>query len=217
MSNQIHQTADVSSTAKFGEGTTVWHQAQIREAVEVGRNCTISKGVYLDHAVHIGNNVKIQNYVSVYQGVTIEDGVLVGPHACFTNDLRPRAVNADGTLKNSTDWKVTETIVHANASIGANATIVCGVTIGRWAMIGAGAVVTKDVPAHGLVYGNPAQLHDFVCYCGEILIVDNKSNKNAPHDEKDRVLMLCPRCKSQIWIPRADHSHLVERRTVEYS
>ena len=117
----------------------------------IGENCILSKGVYVDAGVFIGNNVKIQNYVSVYHGVTIEDGVFVGPHVCFTNDLYPRSVNADGSLKAADDWTLSPILVKEGAAIGANSTIVCGTTIGRWAMIGSGSVVTKDVPDHGLV------------------------------------------------------------------
>ena len=114
----------------------------------------------------IGNRVKVQNYVSIYDGVIIEDGVFVGPHVVFTNDKLPRAVNADGTLKDGDDWTISRTLICEGASLGANATIVCGITIGQWAMVGAGSVVTKDVPDHGLVVGNPARLIGYVCKCG---------------------------------------------------
>jgi acetyltransferase-like isoleucine patch superfamily enzyme len=116
--------------------------------------------------VQIGNFVKIQNYVSVFHGVSIRDGVFVGPHVCFTNDLNPRAINADGSPKSADDWVCTNTVVEYGAAIGANSTIVCGVTIGSWALVGAGSVVTKSVPDHGLVVGNPARLIGYVCKCG---------------------------------------------------
>jgi UDP-3-O-[3-hydroxymyristoyl] glucosamine N-acyltransferase len=120
----------------IGAGTSIWHHAQVRDGATVGENCIIGKGVYIDAAVPIGDNVKIQNYVSIYHGVSIADGVFVGPHVCFTNDLRPRAVNPDGELKSAEDWVVGKTIVQEGASLGANATIRCGITIGVWAMIG---------------------------------------------------------------------------------
>ena len=202
---RIHSTAEVSPEAIVGEGTTIWHHAQVRENVRLGRNCVIGKGVYLDFGVCLGDNVKIQNYVSVYHGVTIEDGAFVGPHVCFTNDLRPRAVKPDGTLKRSSDWMVCETLVRTGASIGAHAAIICGVTIGRWAMIGAGAVVTSDVPDCGLVYGNPARLHGFVCPCGEKMMSDERG-------ESDSVLMVCPKCGAEILIPLADCTRLVEEQ-----
>ena len=127
----------------------------------------LSKGVYVDFGVKIGDNVKIQNNVSVYHGVTIEDGVFVGPHVCFTNDKKPRAVNEDGSLKAADDWQVSKTIVKKGASIGANSTILPGITIGKFSLIGAGSVVTKDVPDYGLVYGNPAKLKGSVDKKGE--------------------------------------------------
>jgi acetyltransferase-like isoleucine patch superfamily enzyme len=138
----------------------------VREDAQIGRNCILSKGVYVDAGVVLGDNVKVQNYVSIYHGVTIEDGVFCGPHCVFTNDRRPRAINPDGSLQTGTDWTVGKTLVRTGASIGANAVIVCGITVGAWAMIGAGSVVTRDVPDHGLMFGNPARLRGFVCRCG---------------------------------------------------
>jgi UDP-2-acetamido-3-amino-2,3-dideoxy-glucuronate N-acetyltransferase len=184
----IHKTADVSKDAQIGENTSVWNQSQVRENAIIGNNCVLSKNVYICSGVKIGNNVKIQNNVSVYQGVTIEDGVFVGPHVCFTNDKTPRAINPDGTLKtgsgNPDDWEISKTIVKYGASIGANSTIVCGVNVGRFALIGAGSVVTKDVKDNALVYGNPAVNHGFVCDCGEKLV------------QKDGFYE-CPKCKKK--------------------
>jgi UDP-2-acetamido-3-amino-2,3-dideoxy-glucuronate N-acetyltransferase len=162
----IHETAQVHPRARIGENVKVWSWVQIREDAEVGDNTIISKGVYIDFGVRIGKNVKIQNNVSVYHGVTIEDGVFVGPHVCFTNDKVPRAINPDGSLKEAADWQVTPIRICYGASLGANSTIVPGVTVGRFAMVGAGAVVTRDVPDHGLVVGNPARLVGRVCRCG---------------------------------------------------
>jgi UDP-2-acetamido-3-amino-2,3-dideoxy-glucuronate N-acetyltransferase len=163
----IHPSATVEDGAVIGEGSSIWHLVQIRPGVQIGEACIIGRGVYIDAGVTIGNRVKIQNYVSIYHGVTIEDGVFVGPHAVFTNDKLPRAVNPDGSLKSADDWQITETWVKAGASIGTNAVLVCGITVGHWAMVGAGAVVTKDVPDHGLVVGNPARLIGYVCACGQ--------------------------------------------------
>lgn len=150
----IHPTAVVSDDAHIGSGTKIWVNSQIREGVRIGEGCIISKDTYIDHGVTIGARCKIQNGVSVYHGVTIEDEVFVGPAACFTNDLYPRA--------NAPDWTVTETRVRRGASIGANATIVCGVTIGEYAMIAAGSVVTRDVAPYSLVMGNPARHRGYV-------------------------------------------------------
>lgn len=155
---RIHPTATVADSAVLGEGCQVWLHGQVRERAKLGKNVILGKSVYVDFEVEIGNNVKIQNNVSVFHGVTIEDGVFVGPHVCFTNDKIPRAINADGTQKSATDWVVAPTLVKYGASIGANATIVCGVSIGRWAMVGSGSVVTKDVPDYALVVGNPARV-----------------------------------------------------------
>lgn len=164
-----HPSAFIDEPCEIGVGTKIWHLCHVMPRVKIGRQCILGTGVYIDAGVSIGDNVKIQNYVSVFHGVTIEDGVFVGPHVCFTNDLKPRAINPDGSLKGGADWVVSLTLVRRGAAIGANSTVVCGITIGAWAMIGAGSVVTHDVPDHGLVWGNPARLHGYVCSCGERL------------------------------------------------
>ena len=138
MSVRIHPTSDVSPKADIGDGTQIWLFCQVRENVKIGKNCIFGKGVYVDSDVVIGDSVKIQNNVSVYVGVTIDDGVFVGPHVCFTNDKIPRAVNPDMSPKSAHDWKVTPTHVKAGAALGANSTIVCGTTVGKWAMVGVG-------------------------------------------------------------------------------
>ncbi|MFA5866583.1 MAG: DapH/DapD/GlmU-related protein [Actinomycetota bacterium] len=150
----IHPTAEVSDRAVVGDGAKVWHYVQIREGAKVGAGCVLSKSVYIDQNVTVGDRVKIQNGVSVYQGVTIEDDVLIAANVAFTNDKHPRAFLED--------WTITPTLIKKGASVGANATIVCGVVIGEYAMVGAGSVVTKDVPPYGLVVGNPAALKGYV-------------------------------------------------------
>lgn len=162
----IHQTAEVAETASVGEGTRIWHEAQIRNRASIGRDCIVGKGAYVDEDVVIGNNVKIQNRASVYKDCAIEDGVFIGPHVCFTNDMLPRAINPDGSLKSADDWAPGRTTVRYGASIGAGAIILPSRTIGRFALIGAGTVVTRDVPDHGLMIGNPGRLVGFVCMCG---------------------------------------------------
>ena len=164
---KIHTTAEVSPKAKIGKGTSIWNQAQVREGTKLGQYCIISKNVYLDQGVKIGNNVKIQNNVSVYFPARIEDGVFVGPHVCFTNDKIPRAINANGSPKEISDWQPLGVWVKRGASIGAHSVLLPGVKIGRFAMVAAGSVVTKNVPDYALVMGNPSRIVDFVCPCGK--------------------------------------------------
>lgn len=182
----IHPTAGISQQAQIGSDTRVWAYAQVREYAVIGDHCNIGKGVYIDSHVYIGSNVKIQNNVSVFEGVTIADGVFIGPHVCFTNDMFPRAINLDGTLKGPEDWLITPTTVEYGASIGAGSVVRCGVTIGRFALIGAGSVVTRDVAAHALVAGTPARQRGYVCRCAYGL--------ERVHEEDGRLLGFCPRC-----------------------
>lgn len=149
MRMKIHETATVDVNASVGEGTMVWVNVQIREDSIIGSQCVISKDVYIDKNVIIGDRCKIQNSVSIYDGVTLGDDVFVGPNVAFTNDKVPRAFNIE--------WEITLTKIHNGVSLGANATIVCGIEIGEFAMVAAGAVVTKDVPSFTLVAGNPAR------------------------------------------------------------
>ena len=161
MTSFRHSTANISPDARIGEGTKIWVNVQVRERADIGTNCILSKDVYIDQAVRIGNNCKIQNSVSVYQGVTIEDDVFIGPNVTFTNDKVPRAFNVD--------WKITPTIVKRGASIGANATIVCGIVIGEYAMVAAGSVVTKNVPPYTLVMANPARQVALIDKAGNVV------------------------------------------------
>lgn len=164
-----HPTAEVDDRAIIGDGTKIWHEAQIREGARIGSECVLGKGVYIDKDVVIGDRCKIQNRASLFHGVTLEDGVFVGPHAVFANDTFPRAINPDGALKSEDDWTVERTRVGRGASIGAGAVVLPGVTIGVWALIAAGAVVTADVPDHAIMKGNPARLAGFACTCGRPL------------------------------------------------
>ncbi len=163
----FHPTAEVSPAARVGEGTRIWHQAQVREGVVIGRDCIVGKGVYIDFDVAVGSNVKIQNGALLYHGLTVEDGVFIGPQACLTNDVYPRAITPDGALKSADDWTVGPTLIRYGASIGAGAVILPNVTVGRFALVAAGAVVTHSVPDHGLVMGVPARLVGYACRCGQ--------------------------------------------------
>lgn len=182
----IHPLAEVSPEASVGAGTRIWRQAHVREHAAIGTHCNIGKGVYIDVHVKIGSNVKIQNHVSVFEGVCLEDGVFVGPHVCFTNDLFPRAITRDGTLKSAADWTITPTLVKYGASLGAGSVIRCGITIGEFALVGAGAVVTRDVPPHALVLGNPARQRGYVCHCARPL--------TDVREEYGRLLGVCAEC-----------------------
>jgi acetyltransferase-like isoleucine patch superfamily enzyme len=166
---RVHPTADVSAEAVIGAGTSIWNQAQVRERARIGAGCVIGKNVYIDFDVTVGDRVKIQNNASLYHGVTVEDGVFIGPHVCLTNDRLPRAINRDGSAKSDADWEVGPILVRTGAALGASSVIVPGVTVGRWALVGAGSVVTADVADYALVVGNPARRIGSACPCGEPL------------------------------------------------
>ena len=154
-------TARVDSGASIGAGTMLWDHVHVRAGAVLGADCNLGKNVYIDADVHIGDRVKIQNNVSVYRGVTLGNDVFLGPSCVFTNDLYPRAGNVD--------WQIVETHVDDGASIGANATIVCGNSLGSWCVVAAGSVVTHDVESHQLVRGNPARPAGWVCRCGRVV------------------------------------------------
>ena len=189
----IHPTAEVSPLAKVGPNTNVWNEAQVREGAVVGADCNIGKGVYIDRDVVVGDKVKIQNRASLYRGVTIEDGVFIGPHVAFTNDRYPRAITPDGRPRSDNDWQPEPTLVRYGASIGAGSVIVLGVTIGRWAMVGAGSLVARDVPDQALVKGNPARVTGYACSCGRPLAPVDKA---GAQDE-----WRCPACDAAFNLP----------------
>jgi UDP-2-acetamido-3-amino-2,3-dideoxy-glucuronate N-acetyltransferase len=178
---RIHPTAEVSPEAEIGAGTSIWHYAQVRERVKIGRNCILGKGVYVDFDVTIGDNCKLQNGVFVYHPATVEDGVFLGPGVIVTNDKFPRAITPDGNLKQDADWEVGPVHICQGASLGGGAIVLPNVTVGRFAMVGSGAVVSKDVPHQGLVVGVPARLVGYVCRCGR------------PLEERDGA-WVCPAC-----------------------
>jgi len=154
----IDPSATISPLATIGEGTAIWKDVQVREYAKIGCNCNIGKGSYIGAGAVVGDNVKIQNLCQVYRGATVESGVFLGPGAVLLNDKYPRAINPDGSRKADADWECGRILVRYGASVGAGAIILPGVVIGTWAMVGAGSVVTEDVPDYGLVYGNPARL-----------------------------------------------------------
>ena len=157
MSTRIAPSAEVDATAKIGDGSSIWHLVQVRDGVEVGENCIVGRGAYIGSGVKIGNNCKIQNYALVYEPASLGNGVFIGPAAVLTNDQFPRAVNPDGSLKSASDWEAVGVTIDDGASIGARAVCIAPVKIGKWALVAAGAVVTKDVPDFALVAGVPAK------------------------------------------------------------
>ena len=169
---RIDPRAVVEDGAKVGDGTSIWHFSHVRSGSKIGENCIIGKGAYVDIGVIIGDNCKLQNGAMVYHGVELGDCVFVGPHAVFTNDLRPRA-------HLWSDDRLEKTIVENGVSIGANATIRCGITLGSWCMVAAGSVVTKDVPPHALVVGIPARIKGWVTESGEILEIGVETGLNG--------------------------------------
>ncbi|HKL85374.1 MAG TPA: acyltransferase [Treponemataceae bacterium] len=169
-----HESSYVDEGAVVGEGTKIWHFSHVMSGAQIGKNCSIGQNVNVGARAVIGSGVKIQNNVSVYDDVIIEDDVFCGPSCVFTNVINPRAF-----VERKSEYK--KTVVKKGASIGANATIVCGVTIGEYALVGAGSVVTKDVAAYTLVYGNPAREHGKVCKCGCKILADG----------------FCPECNSK--------------------
>ncbi|MGU3644447.1 DapH/DapD/GlmU-related protein [Microbacterium sp. C23T] len=167
---RVTETADVSADSEIGDGSSIWHLAQVREGVKMGRNCIVGRGAYIGTGVQMGDNCKVQNYALVYEPAKLADGVFIGPAVVLTNDTYPRAINADGTLKDVHDWVPVGVTIERGASVGARATCVAPVTIGEWATVAAGAVVVKDVPAFALVAGVPARRIGWVGRSGHPLI-----------------------------------------------
>lgn len=181
--SHIEQSADVSPDAVIGADTNVWHLAQIRERASLGQGCNIGRGAYIGPEVRLGNNCKVQNYALVYEPAQLADGVFIGPAAVLTNDLYPRAVNPDGTLKGAEDWHSVGVIIDNGASIGARAVCIAPVRIGAWATVAAGSVVTRDVPPHALVAGVPARQVGWVGKSGAKL-VQNGNDWVCPLSDK---------------------------------
>jgi len=156
----VHESSYIDENVRIGRGTKIWHFSHIMSGAQIGENCIIGQNVFIGRDVKIGNNVKIQNNVSVYEGVTLEDDVFCGPSCVFTNVDTPRSAHPRGPKG------FLKTLVKRGCTIGANATILCGLTLGAYSFVGAGAVVTKDVPDYALVYGNPAKIWGWMCECG---------------------------------------------------
>ncbi len=169
----IHPTATVEVDAIIGPYTKIWHHAQVRARAEIGGRCTVGKGVFIDFDVVIGDDCKLQNYACVYHGVRLGRGVFVGPHAVFTNDVYPRATDPAFGLLTDGDWEVGKITVGDGATIGANSTILPNLRIGPWALVGAGAVVTRDISAYAIMVGAPARVNGWACRCGRSVTTTN--------------------------------------------
>lgn len=192
--SDVHDTADVDDRAVVGDGTLVWHLAQIREHAVVGKSCVIGRGAYVGPGVRIGDRVKIQNHALVYEPAVVEDGAFIGPAVVFTNDYFPRSVEPDGRLKDHDDWEAVPVIIREGASVGARAVCVAPVTVGRWAMVAAGAVVTRDVADFALVAGVPARRIGWVGRAGLPLTPIDDTRWSCPRTattyiERDDLLM----------------------------
>ncbi|WP_146842898.1 acyltransferase [Cellulomonas composti] len=188
-------SADVDPTAVIGDGTSVWHLAQVRDGAQIGQGCVIGRGAYIGSGVQMGDHCKVQNYALVYEPAVLEPGVFVGPAAVLTNDTYPRAVNPDGSLKSAHDWEAVGVTLREGASVGARAVCVAPVTVGRWATVAAGSVVTRDVPDFALVAGVPARRIRWVGRAGVPLQEAGEGRWQCPttgelYDETDGVLTM---------------------------
>jgi acetyltransferase-like isoleucine patch superfamily enzyme len=177
---RIYPTADVDDRARVGPGTTVWHLAQIREDASLGEGCIVGRGAYVGPGVTIGHSVKLQNYALVYEPARLEDEVFIGPAAVLTNDVYPRSTDPAGKVKRPDDWHALGVVVRHGASVGARAVILAGVEIGRWALVAAGAVVTRNVPDFALVAGMPARRVGWVGRAGTRLAADGPGRWRCP-------------------------------------
>ncbi|HJW21193.1 MAG TPA: acyltransferase [Candidatus Limnocylindrales bacterium] len=204
-SARIHPTADLEGDVSVGAGTSIWHRAQVRRGARIGAECVIGRDAFIDEGVVLGDRVKIQNGALVYHGVTVEDGVFIGPGAILTNDRFPRSITATGALARAEDWTVSPIVLRRGSSIGAGAVVVAGNDVGTFATVGAGAVVTRSVPAHALVVGNPARTIGWVCACGQRLLDGHGSRAAADlaPDPGDRGLG-CPACGRRYAVDRVD-------------
>ncbi len=183
MAVKVLPSADVDISATLGDGSSIWHLAQIRDQVVLGANCIIGRGAYIGSGVTLGDNCKVQNYALLYEPARLGNGVFIGPAAVLTNDQFPRAVNTDLTLKSGSDWDSVGVTIHDGASIGARAVCIAPVTIGAWALVAAGAVVTKDVPAFALVAGVPARRIRWVGRAGVPLEDIGENRFRCPQDQ----------------------------------
>jgi acetyltransferase-like isoleucine patch superfamily enzyme len=210
-SARVHPSADLEPDVSIGPATAVWQRVHIRRGARIGAECVIGRDVFVDLGVTVGDRVKVQNGALLYHGVSVEDGVFIGPGAILTNDRYPRAITATGDLAGDDDWTVAPILLRHGCSVGAGAVVVAGVEVGMYAMIGAGAVVARDVPGHALVAGNPARRIGWVCACGRRL--KDSTGHDAPAEREKYAIdrnLVCESCGRQyIYVP--DGETLEER------
>jgi UDP-2-acetamido-3-amino-2,3-dideoxy-glucuronate N-acetyltransferase len=202
---RIHPSADLEDDVAIGARTSIWHRAQVRRGASIGADGIIGRDAFIDEGVVLGDRVKIQNAALVYHGVTVGNGVFIGPGAILTNDRYPRAITPDGELAGTEDWQVSPIRLEGGSSIGAGAIVIAGCDVGPFAMVGAGAVVTRTVPGHALVAGNPAVRIGWVCACGDRLLDADGHPAPAEIDRysMDKVLS-CARCGRRYTYDRDD-------------
>jgi UDP-2-acetamido-3-amino-2,3-dideoxy-glucuronate N-acetyltransferase len=205
-SARVHATADIEADVTVGPDAAIWNRAQVRRGASIGAETIVGRDAFIDEGVTIGSRVKIQNAALIYHGVTIDDGVFIGPNAILTNDRYPRAITSTGDLARAGDWTVSEIRLEHGCSIGAGAVIVAGVTIGSFAMVGAGAVVTRDVPNYALVVGSPAHRIGWVCACGARLVdAEGHPAEAVPPPYAAHKQLLCSSCERvYAYIPDAE-------------
>jgi acetyltransferase-like isoleucine patch superfamily enzyme len=205
-SARVHPTADLEADVAVGAGTSVWHRAQVRVGARIGADCVIGRDAFIDERVELGDRVKVQNGALIYHGVTIEDGVFIGPGAILTNDRYPRAITSTGELARADDWTVSPIRLRHGCSIGAGAVVVAGTEVGAFATVGAGAIVTRDVPPYALVVGNPARRIGWMCACGARLQdADGAPAAAAPPHYSTHPELHCPGCgRTYVYVPDAD-------------
>jgi acetyltransferase-like isoleucine patch superfamily enzyme len=205
---RVHASAEIEADVTVGPRTSIWNRAVLRAGASLGAECIIGRDAFIDEGVRLGDRVKVQNGALVYHGVTVGSGVFIGPGAILTNDRYPRAVTATGELARGDDWTISPIELADGCSIGAGAVVVAGTRVGRFATVGAGAVVTRDVPDYALVAGNPARRLGWVCACGARLVGPMGANA-APEPSPD-ALLACPRC-GRAFLFNPESGSLLER------